>query len=366
MPRRTFGVLVLIAAATALRADAFDVSGFMLLRAAAHDDAPRPEDVLVGDSPLDDDSLSVQLQVGIDWRPSPWLGGHVHLLARNESDHSKRGRVGVVQVYLDQNFARGEHRLKLTEGAFFLPTSRENIDALWETPYTITSSALNSWMGEELRPIGVDAAYTFRRSWTGGVTLFIGNDTLGSFPAERGWALRDHWALLGEHLPVDDEYYTSVSAENDDRLGWSARGRWNNDHASVQLTHLDNRSDALEHAHELFDWYTRFDILGADYTIGDWTLAAEYGWGVTDIIIEGEGRFRTDIGASYLLVSRRLANGRVSLRGDRFTRNDQTDHALTAAYFWTPRGKLRTGIEAIVAGEEKRLSVELRYSFAGL
>lgn len=364
MPRKAFGALVLVAAAT-LRADVFDVSGFALLRAAAHDDAIRPEEVFVGDVPLDDDAISAQVQVGIDWRPSPWFGGHVHLLARNESDRSKRGRVGVVQAYLDQNFTRGEHRVRLTEGAFFLPTSRENVDALWESPYTITPSALNSWMGEELRPVGVDAAYTFRRQWTGGVTVFTGNDTLGSLPAVRGWSMRDHWALLGEHLKVDQEYYTSVSAENDDRLGWSARGRWNNDRASVQLTHLDNRSDALEHG-DLFDWYTRFDILGGDYAIGDWTIAAEYGWGVTDIVIEDEGRFRTDLSASYLLVSRRLANGRVSLRGDVFTRDDATDHAITAAYFWAPRGKLRSGIEAIVAGEEKRVAIELRYSFAGL
>jgi hypothetical protein len=87
---------------------------------------------------------------------------------------------------------------------------------------------------------------------------------------------------------------------------------------------------------------------------------------VTDIIIEGEGRFRTDLSASYLLVSRRLAKGRVSLRGDVFSRDDDTDHAVTVAYFWTPRGKLRSGIEAIIAGEEKRVAVELRYSFAGL
>ncbi|MFL6245752.1 MAG: hypothetical protein ACJ74H_06985 [Thermoanaerobaculia bacterium] len=365
MPRRTVGVLVLIAAATVARAEVIDISGFALLRAAAHDDAIRPAEVFVGDVPLDDDALSAQIQLGIDWRPSPRFGGHIHLLARNESDQSKRGRIGIVQAYLDQNLARGEHRLRLTEGAFFLPTSRENIDALWETPYTITSSALNSWMGEEMRPIGVDAAYTFRRRWTGGVTIFTGNDTLGSFPAVRGWSMRDHWALLGEHLKVDRDYFSSVSAENDDRLGWSARGRWNSDRASVQLTHLDNRSDALEHD-PLFDWYTRFDILGGDYAIGDWTIAAEYGWGITEIDLEEDGRYRTDLSASYLLVSRRLANGRVSLRGDVFTRNDETGHALTAAYFWTPRGKLRTGIEAIVAGEEKRLSIELRYNFAGL
>lgn len=367
MPRRTIRVVVLVAlAATALWAEASDAlqwSGFALLRAAAHDDATRPEDVFVGDVPLDDDALSAQLQVGLDWLPSPRYGAHVHLLARSEGDHSHRGRAGVVQAYLDQTFDRGGHRLRLTEGAFFLPTSRENVDALWETPYTITPSALNSWLGEELRPVGVDAAYTLRRQWTAGITLFTGNDTLGSFPAVRGWALRDHWALLGEHLPVNHEYFTSVSAETDHRLGFAARGRWNNDHATAQLTHLDNRSDALDHG-ELFNWATRFDIAGGDYTIGDWTVAAEYGWGTTDIIIEGEGRFRSDISASYLLVSRRLANGRLSLRGDAYSVNEDDDYALTAAYFWSPRGRLRTGVEAIAAGDETRVAVELRYSFA--
>lgn len=366
MRRRAIGVLVLATATIALQAraaDVFEWSGFALLRAAAHDDVPPAEDVFVGDAPLDDDALSAQVQMGIDWRPSLRFGGHAHLLARSEGDGSRRGRVGIVQAYLDQNFERGAHRLRLTEGAFFLPTSRENVDALWESPYTITSSALNSWIGEELRPIGVDAAYTVRRQWTGAVTLFTGNDTLGSLPAVRGWSMRDHWALLGEHLRVDNEYFTSVSAETDHRFGWTARGRWNNDRASAQITHLDNRSDALSHG-ELFNWATRFTILGADYSIDDWTIAAEYGWGPTDIIITGEGRFRTDLRAGYFLVSRRLANGRASLRADVFSLDADDQLAITAAYFWTPRGKVRAGIEGIVAGEEWRVAIELRYSFA--
>jgi hypothetical protein len=371
MPRRTVGVVVL-AAAVALPAHASEAlqwSGFALLRAAAHDAEPPAEDVFVGDAPLDDDSVAAQVQVGVDWLPSPRFGAHAHLLARNESDQSRRGHVGVVQAYLDQTFERGPHRLRLTEGAFFLPTSRENVDALWENPYTITSSALNSWIGEEFRPIGVDAAYTLRRPSRGSVTAaftaYTGNDTLGSFPAVRGWSMRDHWALLGEHLKVDHEYFTSVSAETDHRIGWAARGKWNNDRASVMLTRFDNRSDALEHG-ELANWYTCFDIVGADYAIGDWTLAAEYGWGVTDIIVAGAGRFRTELGAGYVLVSRRLANGRATLRADGFEVDDDRQHALTAAYFWSPRGKLRAGIEAIVAGDERKVSVELRYHFDGL
>src|SRR5205085_6195036 len=119
-----------------------------------------------------------------------------------------------------------------------------------------------------------------------------------------------HWALLGEHIPVNATLFTSVSAENDHRLGWSARTRWSNDVANVQLTRIDNRSDALRYG-ELFNWATRFNIAGADYTWRDWTAAAETGWGST--AIQGRRRFSAPIRASYLLVSKRIAKVRASV-----------------------------------------------------
>ncbi|HWS71445.1 MAG TPA: hypothetical protein VN605_04995, partial [Thermoanaerobaculia bacterium] len=271
--------MLLAASLAALPARALDGvqwNGFALLR---------PQTPASG-VPLDDDSFSAQLQVGIDWRPSPALGGHLHLLARNEGDGSRRGRVGIVEAFLEQNIRRGDDRIHLMEGAFFLPTSRENVDSLWETPYTITSSALNSWLGEELRPIGVDAAWTHHLpragSTTIGATVFRGNDTFGALPIDRGWALRDHWILLGEHLPVNARFFTSVSAETDHRLGWSARGRWSSDAANVQFTRIDNRADALRYG-ELFNWATRFNIASADYTWRGWTAIGEAGWGSTAI-----------------------------------------------------------------------------------
>ena len=347
-------LLVFIAAfaMTASAQDALQWSGFALLRASN----------AASGVPLDDDTVAGQIQLGIDWRPSVFLGGHVHLIARSDEDGSRRGHVGIAEAYLEQNLHRGSSKLRIVEGAFFLPTSRENIDALWESPYTITPSALNSWLGEEFRPIGIDAAYTVRRAWTVGATVFRGNDTFGALPAARGWMMRDHWALLGEHLPVDGEYYTSVSAENDGRLGWAARARWNNDHASLQLTHIDNRADALEYG-ELFNWETPFDIVGADYTWNDWTVAAESGWGHT-IIRFPPNAFTTNLVANYLLVSRRFSNGRVTVRGDAFQSGSNHTHAVTVAYFYSPRGKLRTGIELISVGGDRKVSLEVRYNFA--
>lgn len=345
-------MLVVFATAAGVQAqESLQWSGFALLRGATGGEGV----------PLDDDAVSAQVQVGVDWRPSLVVGGHLHLLARNDGDGSRRGRVGVVEAWLDQNLVRGEHRLRFMEGAFFLPTSRENVDALWESPYTITPSALNSWLGEEFRPVGVDAAYTLRRRWTAGATVYTGNDTFGALPPVRGWALRDRWTLLGEHVPVDAEYFTSVSAETDSRLGWSARGRWTNEYASIQLTHIDNRSDALEHG-ELLNWDTQLTIAAADFTAGDWNVVAESGWGVTDVIVDGF-HFPSDIRASYLLVSRRLVNGRASLRVDEYRSDDLQGYAATAAFFWSPRGRVRAGVEAIVSDDDSRVAVEVRYSF---
>src|SRR3954454_675637 len=349
-------VLLLLAATAAAASDfseTLQMNGFALIR-------PETRSAV----PLDDNALSAQVQIGVDWRPDPSFGAHVHVLARNDSNGSQRGKAGIVEAFLEQNVQAGNDRIHLMEGAFFLPTSRENIDTLWQNPYTISTSALNTWFGEELRPVGVDASYKHRLrrfcQLTGGATVFTGNDTFGALIIDRGWAIRDDWALLGEHIPVTATLFTSVSAETDHRLGWSTRAKWNNDNGSVQLTHIDNRADALRHG-DLFNWSTRFDIIGADYTWHGWTAVAESGWGPT-AIIGSRGRRTFDLRASYLLLSKKIAQLRFSVRGDQFQRAANHDHAITAAAFWES-GHLRAGVEGIRANGKKRVELELRYAF---
>lgn len=348
--------MLLALAAPAIASDSLQWNGFALIRPQTPSDGV----------PLDDDALSAQVQVGIDWRPSVAFGSHIHLLARNDGDRSRRGRVGVVEAFLEQNLGVHGDRLHLMEGAFFLPTTRENVDSLWETPYTITSSALNSWLGEELRPVGVDGSYAHRfasiGAISGGATVFVGNDTFGALVIDRGWALRDHWILLGEHIPVNRNatVFTSASAENDHRYGWSARGRWSNDHGTVQLTHIDNRAEAEQYG-ELANWATRFDILGADYTWNGWTAVGEAGWGTT--AIGEERRFSFPLKANYVLLSRRIAKLRASVRADQYEAGRRHGHAVTAALLWEPRGRMRWGLEGISAEGKRRLAAELRVRF---
>ena len=176
-------MVLAVTAASAHAMSALQWNGFALLRPQT------PASV-----PLDDDALSAQLQLGLDWRPLPGFGAHLHVLARNEGDESRRGHVGVVEAYVEKNLNVRNDRVRIVGGAFFLPTSRENIDSLWESPYTLTPSALNSWLGEELRPIGVDASYRHRTAsagtFTGGATAFIGNDTFGEILIGRSYDVR--------------------------------------------------------------------------------------------------------------------------------------------------------------------------------
>jgi len=350
-----FTLLIAVAApAAADSAIPIQWNGFALLRPQTSGDAPLPAE-----------SLSAQIQLGVDWRPFAGFGTHLHLLARNEGDESRRSHVGVVEAYAEKNLSVRTGNVRILAGAFFLPTSRENVDSLWETPYTLTPSALNTWLGEELRPIGADVSYRhrlLRGTITGGATAFAGNDTFGELLIGRGWALDDRWSLLGEHLESRPAHYTSVSAENDHRIGWSARAKWNDDAGAIQFTRIDNRSDALRYG-ELFGWATRFNIVGGDYAWRDWTAAAEAGWGST-AIVTARGRFSSDIGAAYVLVSRLVDKKfRVTLRADEYEVANDRQHAWTAAVLWEALPHLRAGIEGIRAEDETRAAIELRYRF---
>jgi hypothetical protein len=330
--------------------DALRISGFGAVRGTTQ-----------ADNPLEAGGVSAQIQAGIDWSHSPTFLAHLHLLARTDDGESLHGHAGTPEAYVEAHVPAGASRVRLKAGAFFLPTSRENVDALWENAYAVSSSALNSWFGEEFRPIGLDV------SWLGGgatvgATVFRGNDTFGALPLAPGWSLHDRWTVLGQKVEADEDLYASVSAESDDRLGWSARAGWSSDRLSVIFTHIDNRSKGAE-VGDLDNWKTRFDVVGFDYKWRDWAVAGEAGWGPTEVFFPG-GSSRSDIRAAYLLVSRRLPRGRATARFETFSDDETPRQALTLAAFWTPVAKLTVGLELSVGGGEQRGLGDLRYRFS--
>jgi hypothetical protein len=285
----------------------------------------------------------------------------LHLLARDDRDESVDENFGIVEGFLETYLTPGNARLRLRGGTFFLPTSREHVDELWETPYAITPSALNGWLGEELRPIGIDADYARQKLQVGG-TVFVGNDAFGTLPAVRGWRLRNHVALVDETIAADPLNLSRISVDTDDRPGWSARARWNSPAGLVQYTFIDNRAGGEEKG-EVYPWRTPFHIVSGEYWHDDWTFAAESGWGPT--WIPGlKPQTLVDLRASYLLVSRRIANSRASVRAEELTIDDETDLALTVAWLWNPSSQVRAAVELTTVDGDVRAMVELRRYFS--
>ena len=58
----------------------------------------------------------------------------------------------LTEAYLQfRPYPRDGFRLRLKAGAFYAPISLENRASGWDSPYTLSYSAINTWLGKELR-----------------------------------------------------------------------------------------------------------------------------------------------------------------------------------------------------------------------
>jgi hypothetical protein len=103
------------------------------------------------------------------------------------------------EFYLDvRPFPTTSVRWRARVGSFFMPASLENRGIGWTNVYSITPSAINTWLGEEFRTIGAELEVR----WLGASSGYLGdvaliaaaygwNDPAGVLIAKRGFALTD-------------------------------------------------------------------------------------------------------------------------------------------------------------------------------
>jgi hypothetical protein len=295
--------------------------------------------------------------------------------------------------------------LRVRAGLFFPPTSRENVGPLWSSPYTITLSALNTWIAEEVRLAGGEAVAVVR---TGeheiqlGGGVFAANDSSGALLAWRGWSFSDRLGTLGELLPLpplaslapggafadqrDDG--TRPVEELDGRPGFSGRARWSfASRGLLQLAVLDSRGDRALHRGQ-YAWRTRFGQVGAELRLGPRLVVVAEGMkGDTGMGLRSAGHVDMELATAYALASWRSEHARLTLRYDWFRNRDrdgtaepnhERGRAWTLAAFWTPRPFARLGLElmdvrgarpaAAFSGRDpdadgRRATAELRLSF---
>jgi hypothetical protein len=89
---------------------------------------------------------------------------------------------GLTEGYLEYRpYPVDGWRTRVRIGADYPPVSLEDTASGWSSPYTISNSALNSWIGEEIRTIGIEG----NLEWLG---TRLGHDfDLGATGGVFGW-----------------------------------------------------------------------------------------------------------------------------------------------------------------------------------
>jgi hypothetical protein len=304
------------------------------------------------------DGLSLS-DVALEWTPRFNFAVGAVVTAELQpqiSDHPDLG-----EAYLKLKAAPGAlGRLSGRAGLFFPPVSLENTGVAWTHPDMISASALNSWIGEEVKVAGVEATLArqfgdHELSFTG--ATFGWNDTSATLLTFRGWALGAVKAPTRHELELPplstfmstrqgDETYPF--RELDNRAGYYGRVEWRPP-APVVLDALyyDNVGDRTSmDAEGQWAWETRFLNLGLRADLGDRTrLLAQAMRGETLMGFRFKGVDRwVDMGfqAAYLEVRRAYGDDALTGRLDWFEtddrslqtldNNDETGWAATAAW----------------------------------
>lgn len=238
-------------------------------------------------------------------------------------------------------------RWSVRAGAFYPPVSMEHDGDAWSVTRTITPSAINSWIGEEVKLAGIEGSTEFdlgegKLNLTGG--LFGYNDTSGTLLTFRGWALHDHQTPLNGSLalPTRDEAWWSSRSQQariaepfreiDDDIGYYVRADWHPAApVTLNLTWYDNRGD-VESAAVFEDgqtsWGTSFTNLGLRaQPFENLEILSQVMWGET-LWVPLSGApipYVDDVGfqSAFILANWQLEDQSIATRIDLFETYDQ-------------------------------------------
>jgi hypothetical protein len=274
---------------------------------------------------------------------------------------------GLTEAFLQfRPYPREGYRLRVKAGAFYPPVSMENRASGWDSPYTISYSAIDSWLAVEVRTIGLEANLDWLGTRLGhrfdlGVTaaVFGWNEGAGAVLAGTGFSLTDRQTPLFGRVGqpgIPPLYGAEPFEQIDGRVGGYAglEGRYL-DRLTVRVLRYDNRADptATDTVTGRIAWNTRFTSAGLRAEgAGGWTGILQWLQGET-VIAPGGFTLEWPFSSAYGLVSRRIGRHTLSARYDHFNvevrgidgDGTQYGHAWTAAYAFDASARWRIALE---------------------
>lgn len=305
------------------------------------------------------------------------------LFAQLDVDYLRDGSSGfdVTEAYLEwRPVPRSPSRHRIRLGGFYPRLSLENTEPGWETPYSISSSAINTWIAEEVKPLGLEWSLQRRLGGAGApheielfAAAFYGNDPAGTLLAWKGWGIHDRQTRWREQLPLpplpqlrpgtrlrrNQAPHAEPFIEIDHAPGYYVGAEWRYARrVSLQAAHYDNRADPTAVADGQYGWDTRFDHLALRLSLPwDLGLLAQWMQGDTAMgsVIESFGTrvVYNEFESGYVLLTRYGDGHRLTARYDRFSvrdedllpldDNEESGRALMLAYAYD----LSPGLELV-------------------
>lgn len=254
------------------------------------------------------------------------------------------GGVDLTEAVIDwRPIPRSRNQQQWRFGAFYPAFSLENGDRGWQSPFTYSYSAINTWLGEEIRPFGAEWSLRRRLEGLGSAhevrafaAGFYGNDPAGTLLFWRGWSLHDRQTRLNDELEIPPLPFTtqpqrlSPFKELDHRPGVYGGLEWRYARrALVQLARYDNRADPYAFSDGHWAWATDFNHLAVQVGLpADLGLVVQWMDGRTEWLTAAlpngtrlpmseyaQDRFES----KFLMLTRKLgANQRLAVRYDTF------------------------------------------------
>ncbi len=280
------------------------------------------------------------------WRPRfTWDLGAV---IDGEVQRGDSYNADLIQAYLTYKpVPRGDTRYSARVGLFYPPISLEHGGPEWSVTDSITPSAINTWVGEEVKVVGGEGSisHTFgghQLTATGAVFGF--NDTSGTLLTFRGWAMHDlkAGADFGYALPPLEQKYligqpreTYPLREIDSRVGYYGRVEWRPPGPlTLSAFYYNNQGNLVGvDADHQWAWATRFWNFGGTLKLNEETrLLSQVMTGETLMGFPKNGHpewFNVGFTSAYVLISHDHDRSGVTGRVEYFETRDRNFRPAT-------------------------------------
>jgi len=255
---------------------------------------------------------------------------------------------GLTEAFVEwRPLVQSSNRYRFKVGEFYSHLSLENTGPGWGSPYSLTPSVINTWLGEEIRLQGAELSFSRRPASLGGAhtfalnaAAFYANDPAGTLLSWKGWSAHDRQSRFNDELPLPpvpqiepggwfnaQDPYTEPFLEIDDTPGYYLSGEWTiANRLLLRLSHYDNRADPEAADNGQFGWRTDFDHIGLQLSLpGDVGLLVQWIEGETEWGRETNGVRAVEAyyESYYALLTRNFGNHRISARYDFFEVTDE-------------------------------------------